>query len=88
MNGSRTSSCFCRHLKVSNDAVSPKSLGSEFHVLGPQKEKDLSPNILDFNLEVTIIQIFYNLMTNLVVGMNCIIAMYLFDDRGVVINTL
>ena len=42
-------------LKVSKDAVSLKSLGSEFHVLGPQKEKDLSPIILNFNQGVTYI---------------------------------
>ena len=42
----------CR-LKVSKDVVSLKSLGSEFHVLGPQKEKDLSPIVFNFNLGVT-----------------------------------
>ena len=42
----------CR-LKVSKDAVSLKSLGSEFHVLGPQKEKDPSPIVFNFNLGVT-----------------------------------
>ena len=44
---------FSRRLKVSKDAVSVKSLGSEFHVLGLQKEKDLSPNIFNFSLGVT-----------------------------------
>ena len=44
---------FGRCLKVSKDAVSLESLGSEFHVLGRQKEKDLSPNIFNFNLRVT-----------------------------------
>ena len=41
---------FTWRLKVSKDAVSLKSLGNEFHVLGPQKEKDLSPIIFNFNL--------------------------------------
>ena len=40
-------------LKVSKDAVSLKPLGSMFHVLGPQKEKDLSPIAFNFNLGVT-----------------------------------
>ena len=40
-------------LKLSKDAVSLKSLGREFHVLGPQKEKDLSTNIFNLNLGVT-----------------------------------
>ena len=44
---------FSWHLKVSKDAVSLESLGSEFHVLGPQKEKDLSPIVFNFNLGVT-----------------------------------
>ena len=38
---------------MSKDAVSIKSLKSEFHFLGPQKEKDLSQNIFNFNLGVT-----------------------------------
>ena len=46
---------FSWRLKVSNDALSLKSLGSEFHVLGPQKEKDLSPIVFNFNLGVTYI---------------------------------
>ena len=41
---------FSWRLKVSKDAVSLKSLVSEFHALGPQKENDLSPNIFNFNL--------------------------------------
>ena len=44
---------FSWRLKVSKDAVSLKSLGSEFHVLGPQKEKDLSTIVFNFNLGVT-----------------------------------
>ena len=44
---------FSWRLKVSKDALSLKSLGSEFHVLGPQKEKDLSPIVFNFNLGVT-----------------------------------
>ena len=44
---------FSWRLKVSKDAVSLKSLGSEFHVLGPQKEKNLSPIVFNFNLGVT-----------------------------------
>ena len=46
---------FSWRLKVSKDDVSLKSLGSEFHVLGPQKEKDLSPIVFNFNLGVTYI---------------------------------
>ena len=42
---------FSRLYKVSYGAVSLKSLDSEFHVLAPQKEKDLSPNI--FILDIT-----------------------------------
>ena len=44
---------FSWRLKVSKDAVSLKSLGSEFHVLGLQKEKDLSPIVFNFNLGLT-----------------------------------
>ena len=44
---------FSWRLKVSKDAVSLKSLESEFHVLGPQKENDLSPIVFNFNLGVT-----------------------------------
>ena len=39
-------------LKVTNDAVDLKSLVSELQVLWPQKEKNLSPNIFNFNLGV------------------------------------
>ena len=40
-------------LKVSKDAVSLNTLGSVFHILGPQKEKDLSPIVFNFNRGVT-----------------------------------
>ena len=44
---------FSWRLKVSKDVISLKSLRIEFHVLGPQKEKDLSPIVFSFNLGVT-----------------------------------